>query len=110
MDENANNPTIDPETMLAATVHVPKHVVYRAFEAETVLLNLQTGQYHGLNRSGGRMLELLDATGGSVRNAIDRLADEYGEDAGDIEDGLASFCAALASRGLIEVDHADGHA
>lgn len=109
MDEN-HNPTIDPETMLGAVVHVPKHVVYRSFEAETVLLNLQTGQYHGLNRSGGRMLELLDTTGGSVREAIDRLADEYGEDAEAIEGGLASFCAALAARGLIEVDDAGGDA
>lgn len=109
MDENAN-PTIDPETMLSATVHVPKHVVYRAFEAETVLLNLKTGQYHGLNRTGGRMLELLDELGGDVRKAIDGLAEEYGEDAADIEDGLASFCAALAARGLIEVDDAHGDA
>lgn len=106
MDEN-DNPTIDAETMLEAVVHVPKHVVYRSFEAETVLLNLQTGQYHGLNRSGGRMLELLDTAGGSVREAIERLADEYGEDPEAIEDGLACFCAALASRGLIEVDDAD---
>lgn len=109
MDEN-HNPTIDPQTMLEAVVHVPKHVVYRSFEAETVLLNLQTGQYHGLNRTGGRMLELLDTTGGSVREAIDRLADEYGEPTAAIEDGLATFCAALASRGLIEVDDAHSSA
>lgn len=104
MDERGHENTIDADEMLTATVFVPKHVVYRSFEAETVLLNLETGQYHGLNRSGGRMLELLEQTDGSVREAIDRLADEYGEDAANIEDGLASFCAALASRGLIEID------
>jgi hypothetical protein len=104
MDENAQPETFDTATMLAATVRVPKHVVYRSFESETVLLNLQTGQYHGLNRSGGRMLELLEETGGGVREAIERLAEEYGEDPADIEDGLASFCAALAARGLVEVD------
>lgn len=104
MDENTHRDTIDAEAMLDAVVHVPKHVVYRSFEAETVLLNLQTGQYHGLNRSGGRMIELLGETGGSVRVAIERLAGEYGEDPADIEEGLALFCAALASRGLIEVD------
>lgn len=109
MDENAHANTIDAEMMLAAKVRVPKHVVYRSFEAETVLLNLQTGQYHGLNRSGGRMLELLEELGGSVREAIERLAEEYGEEPATIEDGLASFCVALASRGLIEVD-GDGDA
>jgi PqqD family protein of HPr-rel-A system len=90
--------------MLEARVHVPAHVVYRWFDAETVLLNLRTGQYHGLNQTGGRMLELLQETEGTVRDAIERLAAEYGEDPPDIEDGLASFCAALAARGLIEID------
>ena len=104
MDETSHGDTIDAGAMLDATVHVPKHVVYRSFEAETVLLNLQTGQYHGLNRSGGRMLELLEETGGNVRTAIERLAGEYDEEPAAIEDGLASFCAALAERGLIEVD------
>lgn len=104
MDESSQGNAIGPQAMLAATVHVPKHVVYRSFEAETVLLNLETGQYHGLNRSGGRMLELLEETDGSVRQAIERLAAEYDEDAGEIEGGLASFCAALAERGLIQVD------
>lgn len=104
MSEDPNRNTIDASAMLGAVVHVPKHVVYRSFEAETVLLNLQTGQYHGLNRSGGRMLELLEETGGRVRAAIDRLAEEYGENPVAIEDGLASFCTALAERGLIEVD------
>lgn len=104
MDESRQGETIDTEAMLSARVHVPKHVVYRSFEAETVLLNLQTGQYHGLNPSGGRMLELLEETGGIVRDAVRRLAAEYGENPADIEDGLASFCAALAERGLIEID------
>lgn len=104
MDEPPQGDTIDGAAMLDAVVHVPKHVVYRSFEAETVLLNLQTGQYHGLNKTGGRMLKLLEETDGRVRTAIDRLAAEYGEEPAAIEDGLASFCAALAARGLIEVD------
>lgn len=110
MNENAHRgeDAIDAEAMLGATVRIPKHVVYRSFEAETILLNLETGQYHGVNRSGGRMLELLEETGGSVRDAIERLADEYDEDAASIQDGLAHFCAMLASRGLVEVDDHGG--
>ena len=89
--------------ILEARVRVPQHVVYRAFEEETVLLNRSTGQYHGLNPSGGRMLELIEETDGNVREAIELLAAEYGEDPADIEAGLASFCVALASRGLLEL-------
>ena len=104
MGETGHDHTMDSSAMLSAVVRVPQHVVYQSSETETVLLNLHTGLYHGLNRTGGRMLELLEENQGSVRTAIDRLAREYGEEPDSIEDGLASFCVALASRGLIEVD------
>ena len=44
----------------SAHVSIAPHVVYRSFATETVILNLQTGRYHGLNKTGGRMLELLE--------------------------------------------------
>jgi Coenzyme PQQ synthesis protein D (PqqD) len=93
-----------PEQFKDAIVNVPEHVVYRSFEAETLLLNLETGQYHGLNPTGGRMLELLKDTDGSVRQATERLAAEVDMPPDEIADDLASFCADLAERGLIEVD------
>jgi Holliday junction resolvasome RuvABC ATP-dependent DNA helicase subunit len=89
-----------------ATAIVPQHVVYRSFEAETLLLNLETGQYHGLNQIGGRMLELLNENDGQVGKAVEALADECGMEPDEIEDDLVSFCAELAKRGLIEVDGA----
>ena len=46
--------------ILRSSARLPDHVVYRTFVYETVVLNLQTGKYHGLNRTGGRMLELLE--------------------------------------------------
>jgi hypothetical protein len=53
------NPLItDPDTLLSASLRLPQHVVHRSFVAETVVLNLQTGKYHGLNPVGGRMLEV----------------------------------------------------
>ena len=90
--------------MLAYTARVPEHVVYRSFEAETVLLNLRTGQYHGLNPTGGRMLELLEETDGSIGKAVEKLAAEYGKTVEEIAEDMIAFCAALAERGLIEVD------
>jgi hypothetical protein len=91
------------DDMLNAVVQVPEHVVHRSFEAETLLLNLETGQYHGLNETGGRMLELLEATGGRVREAIERLADEYEVAFSDIASDLTSFCSDLEARGLVVV-------
>jgi hypothetical protein len=91
------------EEILDATASVPEHVVFRSFEAETLLLNLETGQYHGLNATGGRMLELLKETGGQVRQSVDQLAKEYEMDADTIARDMADFCLSLEERGLLEV-------
>lgn len=91
------------EDILGRTATVPDDVVCREFEAETLLLNLGTGRYHGLNATGARMLELLRETKGDVRLSVDRLAAEHGVDAGEIEGELAEFCSELAERGLLRV-------
>lgn len=38
---------------------VPEHVVHRDFQEETVVPNLETGQYHALNPTARRMLAAL---------------------------------------------------
>ena len=82
---------------------VPEGVVMRAFESETLMLNLSTGQYHGVDGSGARLVELLGETGGDVRESVRRLAEESGVAAEGIADEQADFVAALAERGLLEV-------
>ena len=44
----------DSDVNLDQKAVVPEHVVYRTFVSETVVLNLQSGHYHGINTSGGR--------------------------------------------------------
>src|SRR5271156_4915482 len=94
--------TTDSNDVLAAKLRVPQHVVHRSFVAETVVLNLRTGQYHGLNPTAGRMLEALAEaqTGGAV---ITVLAEEYGVDSARIEEDLRELCRGLLDRGLLEV-------
>jgi hypothetical protein len=94
----------DRSDIIDAKATVPEHVVFRTFEAETLLLNLETGQYHGLNATGGRMLELLKDTGGEVRESVTRLADEYDVDPETIGADMTEFCLALEGRGLLEVE------
>jgi Coenzyme PQQ synthesis protein D (PqqD) len=94
----------DQQRMLDAHVRVPDHVVYRWFEAETLLLNLSTGQYHGLNPTAGRMLQLLEETDGHVGQAIARLAAGYEADEAEITTDMVELCTQLAERGLVEVD------
>ena len=81
---------------------VPEHVVYHDFETETIVLNLETGEYHGLNPAGGRILAGLAATS-EVRVLADALAAEYGRDPAEVAADVDAFCRDLLARGLIEV-------
>ncbi len=88
-------------SLLGARVRVPDHVVYRDFGDETVILNLQSGMYHGLNETGATMLAALGESE-TVTAAIDRLADELGQPRDVIKRDVLGLCAALAERGLID--------
>lgn len=90
-------------TLLASSVRLPDHVVHRGFATETVVLNLETGKYHGLNPVAGRMLEVLEQ-GGTVQAAAEQLAAEYEQPIETIEEDLCDLLGELAERGLIDMD------
>jgi len=81
-------------------IRVPQAVVYRSFVQETVVLNLDTGRYHGVNPVGGRMLETLDRLG-SLHKTAQVLAGEYDRPVAEIEADLREFCESLIERGLL---------
>jgi hypothetical protein len=95
----------EQETLLGTRVRVPQSVVFRSFPTETVVLNLQTGKYHGLNPTAGRMLEEL-AKAASVREAAAVVAKEYDCPPATIESDMSNLCQTLLDRGLIETDGA----
>jgi Coenzyme PQQ synthesis protein D (PqqD) len=95
--------TIPGATLLpTSTVRVPQHVVYRSFPSETVALNLQTGQYHGLNATAGSMLEALQRVS-CVRDAAAVVAGEYAQPQATVEQDMHELCDGLLARGLIEL-------
>jgi hypothetical protein len=89
-------------------VRVPKHVLYRSFPSETVVLNLQTGKYHGLNATAGSMLEALQRTP-CVHDAAVAVAGEYKQPQATVEQDMCELCNALLARGLIELDDGSAH-
>lgn len=100
----ASPPTND---LLGARVRMPQHVVCRNFVAETVVLNLQTGQYHGLNPTAGQMLDELQSAP-TIGAAVPVLVERYGVAQEQIERDLLTLAGGLLERGLIEtVDDAD---
>ena len=86
---------------------MPQTVVFRSFPTETVVLNLNTGKYHGLNPSAGRMLEAMTAAA-SVGEAARQVAAEYGQSEAKVEDDICALCRTLLDRGLVEVEDGDG--
>jgi hypothetical protein len=88
--------------LLDRSFRIPRHVVYRAYAHETVVVNLERGVYHGLNPTAGRMLEALERSP-TAREAAAKLADELGQPAELVAVDLASLCSDLLARGLIEL-------
>jgi hypothetical protein len=98
---------LEDRELLAGNVRVPAHAVYRAFPSETVVLNLNTGRYHGLNATAGRMLELLDAAP-CVREAVGQIAREYRRELLGVRSDVCGLCRDLLERGLLEFDGPPG--
>lgn len=91
---------LSDEELLDARARLPQHVVHRSFVAETVVLNLRTGKYHGLNPTAGKMLDALQAAP-TVGAAVPELASEYGLEQEQIRGDLLVLTRGLLERGLI---------
>jgi hypothetical protein len=102
----AADASLTTSELLGRKAGIPQHVVYRDFVTETVVLNLETGEYHGLNRTGGLILTVLERAE-TIGAAARTLADEYGSALAEVERDVCAFCTDLLARGLIRL-HCDG--
>ncbi len=93
------------EKVVPTHVRVPRQVAWRAFPTETVLLNLDTGRYHGLNPTGGRMFEVLGECG-DLNETAARLVEEFQQPLETVSADLKELCAGLLDRGLLEAGNA----
>lgn len=91
------------KTISSMKARIPQHVVYRSLVFETVMLNVQTGKYYGLNQTAGRMLELLER-GNDFETIIVQLAAEFEAPEETIRRDFVALCSDLAEKGLIEID------
>ncbi len=81
--------------------------MFRQFPSETVVLNLQTGLYHGLNPTAGRMLEALVAEG-DVASVSAMLAAEYEVPVERVREDVERLVDQLLERQLVVERAADG--
>jgi hypothetical protein len=84
---------------LEAVVAPSDDAVFRELDGQSVLLNLATGMYFGLDAVGTHVWQLA-AADGSLRAVCDRLVAEYDADPAAIERDLLALAETLVGKGL----------
>ena len=91
---------------LADRLVVPQHVLVRFMDRESVLLNLETERYFGLDEMGTRMWQVATAAP-NVETAIQQLQDEYDATPETLQSHLTELLGRLVDNGLLALHPAD---
>lgn len=83
--------------------HIADDVVFRDLAGESVLLNLSTGTYFGLDAVGTRLWHLI-AEHGSTELVIETLLAEYDVDALRLQKDVEALIDQLLAKGLLTTD------
>jgi Coenzyme PQQ synthesis protein D (PqqD) len=87
-------------------VVVPSYVLVRHLDGETVLLNLETEKYFGLDGTGTRMWEIATHAP-TIEAAYGKLQEEFEVEADVLRDHLAELLGQLVANGLLKAMPAD---
>jgi hypothetical protein len=87
-------------------VIVPSHVLIRHLDGESVLLNLESERYFGLDGTGTRMLDLVTSMP-NVDTAYERLLEEFELAPALLPDHLNELLKSLVDNGLVSLLPAD---
>jgi hypothetical protein len=87
-------------------VVVPSHVLVRFLDKESVLLNIETERYFGLDETGTRMWQLATAAP-KIDIAYQQLLDEYDVEPGLLRENLTDLLSRLVENGLLQVTSSD---
>jgi len=85
---------------------VPQHVLVRVLDRESVLLNLETEKYFGLDETGTRMWQLVTAAP-NIDAAYQELLAEFDVEPELLRTNLAELLGRLVENGLLVVLPAD---
>ena len=84
----------------------PKHILVRLLDQESVLLNLETERYFGLDETGTRMWQLL-TTSPDIDAAYRELLAEYDVQPELLRENLTELVGHLVAHGLLQILPAD---
>ena len=88
---------------MTGRVTVPDHVIVRQLGDESVMLDMASGYYFGLDPVGARIWQLLSATS-SLAEIVERLAQEYDVTPEQANSDLVRFVEELKANGLLNVE------
>ena len=91
---------------LTGRAAVPAHVLVRILDRESVLLNLDTEQYFGLDETGTRMWQLVTASP-NIEAAYQELLAEFDVEPEMLRSNLMELLTRLVDKGLLQVIPAD---
>ncbi len=83
-------------------LRAPEDVLVSDVDGESIILNLKTESYFGLDKTGARMWAAVTSAG-SVREAYDTLADEFDVDPAVLREDFVKILDHLLEHGLLEV-------
>ena len=84
-----------------ARLQIPDHVVTRQVGDETILLNLESGTYFGLDPVGSRFLELLEAEG-MLAAVLAKMLEEFDVTEAQLEADLLRLADEMIASRLLE--------
>jgi hypothetical protein len=91
----------DMEINKEQTFRIPEEVLFQEVSGESVLLDLASESYFGLDPVGTRIWALLNQDK-SVGQALDAVLEEYEVDSGTLETDLEELLDKMLAAGLIQ--------
>jgi hypothetical protein len=83
-------------------VKVPDDILISGLQNESVILNLDSERYFGLDEVGTRMMTLLTSAD-SIQAAYETLLKEYDVEGDVLRQDLTSIIEQLVEQGLVEI-------
>lgn len=88
--------------VFADRVAVPIHVLVRNLDGESVLLNLETEKYFGLDKTGTQMFETATRAP-NLEAAFEQLSSEFEVEPETLRNHLIGLLDQLVENGLLEI-------
>lgn len=83
-------------------VKIPDDILISRLQEESVILNLDSERYFGLDNVGTRFLTIL-TTSDSIEAAYKQLLNEYDVDATVLREDLIALVEKLVEQGLVQI-------